>query len=241
MKYLENLALENLTKAITNRELGGGLIINGKVETYSTKKAGDDKKTSKIIESKLSESLAQKAGVSGEAAELPAKSKKILGELIQTLNASMIDYDFSGLTPESFASISTSEAVHNINSFIAELTVNNPNFINDMWKDVSDSMGNLGSCEVYRLDDNIFLDEVENGMVWSFNYFFCSKELKRVCFFSCFASNKYNRSNHLDTSFTYDSDDEDAQQDMRYEDEADAMETSDSEHDRNEDSADDWP
>lgn len=214
MKYLENLALENLTKSISSRELGAGLIINGKVETYSTKKAGDDKKSAKIIEAKLDETIlstsqAAKAvaaaaidpshginlptGTELEAAVADIKSrKKILGELIQTLNASMIDYDFSELTPDSFILRSLNEAVSNINSYLAELTATNPSFLNDMWKAISDAMGGkLFTCEVYQLDDSIFVDELENGMVWSFNYFLCSKELKRVCYISCFACSRY--------------------------------------------------
>ena len=60
------------------------------------------------------------------------------------------------------------------------MTVSNPDFLNDMWKDISEAMDNLTNCEVYKLDENTFIDEVENGMLWSFNYFFCSKELVRI-------------------------------------------------------------
>ena len=39
MKYIENLSLENLTKIITNYELGGGLVINGRIGWEATKPA----------------------------------------------------------------------------------------------------------------------------------------------------------------------------------------------------------
>lgn len=195
MKYLENLPLENITKSITNCQLGGGLIINGRIELYSTKKAGDDKKQSKLLESKLSEANTS----SSSAGDLSTKTKRVLGDLIQTLNASFNDYDFSELTPDSFSQLSASETVQTINSYLAELTINNPNAINDMWRDVNTAMGNnLANCEAYRLDDSAFIDEVDNGMVWSYNFFFCSKELKRVCYFTCAATSKYH--NKLDMS-----------------------------------------
>lgn len=190
MKYLENLALENLTKSITNRELGGGLVIHGRCETYSTKKAGDDKKQSKILESKFTDS-----SIGGAKSDLTMKTKKVLGDLIQTMNCSMVDYDFSQLTPDSFTQVSLTEAVQSINSHLAEITVSSPSFLTDMWRDISDAMVNLTQCEVYKLVDGSFIDEVESGTVWSFNYFFCSKELKRVLYFTCMATSKYRKLN----------------------------------------------
>lgn len=190
MKYLENLSLENLTKSITNRELGGGLVIHGRCETYSTKKAGDDKKQSKLLESKFADTV---NGNGSPKSDVTLKTKKVLGDLIQTMNCSMVDYDFSELTPDSFTQISIQEAVQTINSHLAEITVSSPSFLNDMWRDMNDAMVNLMQCEVYKLVDGSFIDEVESGTVWSFNYFFCSKELKRVLYFTCMATSKYRK------------------------------------------------
>jgi hypothetical protein len=206
MKYLENLALENLTKSITNRELGGGLVVHGKVELYSTKKAGDDKKQSKILESKFGDTGSSSNGVKSD---VTIKTKKVLGDLIQTMNCSMVDYDFSELTPDSFTQVSTTEAIQSINSYLAEITVASPSFINDMWRDISDAMVNLTQCEAYKLIDSNFIDEVESGTVWSFNYFFCSKELKRVLFFTCMATSKYRKLNPLGLAGDMDTDDDD--------------------------------
>mmetsp|Transcript_28094 Transcript_28094/g.47275 ORF Transcript_28094/g.47275 Transcript_28094/m.47275 type:complete len:250 (+) Transcript_28094:86-835(+) len=231
MKYLENLALENLTKLITNRELGGGLIIQGRCETYSTKKAGDDKKQSKMLDSKFESSTNKLSAVKPDVS---MKTKKVLGDLIQTMNSSMVDYDFSELTPDSFAQITTVEAIQGINSYLAELTVSMPSFINDMWRDVNDAMGgNLSQCEVYKLVDSMAIDEVENGTVWSFNFFFCNKELKRVLYFTCMATSKYRRVDVLGLGQADDDDEEDTDDDNDDEDEDirgdgadDAMDTS---------------
>lgn len=208
MKYLENLPLENLTKSITKRELGGGLIIQGRCETYSTKKAGDDKKQSKILESKFSAENNAASNINGKS-DVTLKTKKVLGDLIQTMNCSMVDYDFSELTPDSFAQVNTTEAVQAINSYLAEITVSSPTFLNDMWRDISDAMVNLGQCEVYKLVDSSFIDEVESGTVWSFNYFFCSKELKRVLYFTCVATSKYRKVDLMGMGDESESDEED--------------------------------
>ncbi len=196
MKFLENLNLEKLSNSLTNRELGGGLIVNGRVEVYSTKRAGDDKKNSKLLTSKITDIVDNsKSGNSG-IGDLNFKStKKLLVDLIQTLNASFVDYDFSELSPDSFAQTTIHEAVQNINSFFAELTISDPNFINNMWKEMSECMGQLMTqCEVYKLSENTILDEEEDECsVWSFNYFFCNKDLKRICYFTCTATSKFRR------------------------------------------------
>jgi hypothetical protein len=187
MRYLENLALENLTKEITNRELGGGLIIQGRCETYSTRKDSDEMKPVKAADVKSSEGSSSKTIDSG------LKTKKVLGDLIQTMNSSMLDYDFSELSPASFAQVSVGEAVQDINLHLAEITVSTPSFLNNMWRDISEAMISLPQCEAYKLVDGMFIDEVESGTVWSFNYFFCNKDIKRVLYFTCMATAKYRR------------------------------------------------
>lgn len=209
MKYLENLALENLTNSINNRELGGGLFINGRIETYSTKKAGDDKKYSKILESKLAEVPQKMATNSGS--DCHKFDRKLLADLIQTMNASLTDYDFSELSADSFSQAPISEAVQNINFYLAELTVHSPDFITKMWKEINESMGSLNSCEAYKLIDSPFADD-DAGIVWSFNYFFYSKDLRRICYFTCIATSKYRRNDLL--AYGDDSDEEDGMMDV---------------------------
>jgi hypothetical protein len=45
--------------------------------------------------------------------------------------------------------------------------------------------------QVYSLVDNSYMNEMEDGVTWSFYYFFCNKELRRICYFSCHAVSKY--------------------------------------------------
>ena len=186
MKYLENLSLETISNSLTNREIAGGLIINGRIEVYSTKKAGNDKKESKMLESKLSEGNTN-----------VATPKRLLVDLIQTLNASMIDYDFSDISPNSFALVNVNDAVQHINSHLSQLSNDSNYFISNMWKNILECLGVatlVNTCEVYKLSDSTIIDD-EVDIVWSFNYFFCCKEMKRICYFSCSATSKFRRMN----------------------------------------------
>lgn len=196
MKYLENLPLEQLSISLTDKVISGGRVLNGRIEVFSTKKAGDDKKQSKALEHKLTSSV-------GEV-EMSKSTKKILIDLIQTLNASLIDYDFSELTAESFAIITISDIVASINSNLAELTVDSPNYLTDMWKSIDESM-NISQCEGYCLTEDPFA-ESEIPVLWSFIYFLFNKELKRICMFSCMATSRYRRDSIYGNSMDDDED-----------------------------------
>ena len=191
MKYLENIDLENLTKSfLTGKELGGTQVLHGRCEVYSTKKAGDDKKQSKVLEQKL---VVNNSAAAGDFSLLKSTTKLFV-DLIQTLNASLADYDFTELKPESFTQINCSEVVQNVNSHLAELTAEKSNFLADLWRSIDNAIGGLGKCEAFQLIDDPFADEMST--VWSFHFFLHNKELKRICYFSCAASAKGH--NHLD-------------------------------------------
>ena len=205
MKYLENIELENLTKSyLTGKELGGTQALNGRCEVYSTKKAGDDKKQSKVLEQKFVEINA----VAAPDFSMQKSTTKLFVDLIQTLNASLADYDFTELKPESFIQISCTEVVQKINSHLAELTAEKPTFLSDMWRSIDNAVGNLGKCEAFQLIDDPFADEMLT--VWSFHYFLHNKELRRICYFSCAASARYHNYRHAfgSSSIGNDSDDD---------------------------------
>ena len=185
MKYLENLTLEKLTNSISNRVLAGGRVIDGRIEAYSTKRAGEDKKQSKILEQKLCSSISP-------TEPSPKSNIKLLIDLIQTLNASLVDYDFSSLTPESFETINTNMAVHQINASLAELTIAEPIFLTEMWTHI-DAVITLSQCETFCLKEDPFAGDEENRVMWSFVYFFFNRELKRICLMTCISSSIHRR------------------------------------------------
>lgn len=214
MKYLENLSLEKISKNLNQTEIGGGLLLTGRIEMYSTKKTSDDKKYSKMLESKLRSSSITGEEISPQAeigvkhferSENTKHVRKLLLDLIQTLNAAQMDYDFSQLTIDDFRNTPLQDAIQFINSQLAEITVVHPNFINNMWKDIALAFDDqLQNCEAYYLLDSSDIDDLDEGYIWSFHYFLCSKELKRICYFTCNASPKIKVLTKLSEDFSDD-------------------------------------
>jgi hypothetical protein len=92
MKYLENTGLETMSNFLTGREMGG-CILDGRIEAFSCKRAGEDKKLSKLLEAKLVEDLnsiqpavRQRSTSLGDLNEV--STRRLLIDLISTLNAS---------------------------------------------------------------------------------------------------------------------------------------------------------
>jgi hypothetical protein len=220
MKYLEHLGLERISNIINTMEFGGGVCLHGRVEIYSTKKSVEDKKHSKVLESKLASadspmnivqntsppitnskhifqtvptSLTHESSPDKNTTEIEAKkTRKMLVDLIQTLNAAQLDHDFSELSQESFIGIQLNDAINHINSYLAEVCVKQPSFVSTLWKEIDSALSNtLSQCEVYKLADESYSEDLEEGITSSFHYFFCNKDLKRLCYFNCHTTCKY--------------------------------------------------
>ncbi len=208
MKYLEHLGLENISNVISSTHVGGGVSLHGRVEIYSTKKSVDDKRHSKLLESKLASGAPLPMG--GCAEQIPdtspdkysqevgtKKTRKMLVNLIQTLNAAQLDHDFSELSQESFVNISIQDAMSQINGYLSEVCVKQPSFPNSLWKEIDDALSyTLSDCEVYKLTDESCCDDLDEGITSSFHYFFCNNDLKRLCYFHCHTTCSYRKYNH---------------------------------------------
>jgi hypothetical protein len=123
-------------------------------------------------------------------------------DLILTLNASFPDYDFSNIRPSHFSrSPSSSVAVNRTNERLSELAACTPqgaNFLPQLWNAIDDVI-NLNESDVYsyvppsRDDDDDplsfltdSLDGTDSAMpLWTFNFFFVNKSLKRILLFTC--------------------------------------------------------
>jgi hypothetical protein len=146
MKYLENLNLESLSEELSSTELGGGLKLAGRIEVYSTKKSGEEKKSSKILESKI---LSSKEEATSAMTAEDKKVRRILIDLIQTLNASQVYHDFSDLSFDAFHEIPVNVAIQKINSHLAEVTLQKHDFINHLWKEINATLdGQLHKSKV---------------------------------------------------------------------------------------------
>ncbi|CAH0522544.1 unnamed protein product [Peronospora belbahrii] len=176
MKYLEEPQLSWLNSILSNYEIGDR-VLNGKLETYSCKKAGSDKRLAKNLELYYQQEIeaAAAANLVGSSPLGPIASpatRKLLINLISTMNASFPDYDFSAVKPEQFRKEPDFRIpLQRINHDLAELLDAEGNgFVEKMW-------------EVTFL---IWTrDPFSDGNLWSFNYFFYNKVQKKVLYFTC--------------------------------------------------------
>jgi hypothetical protein len=116
----------------------GGYRLDGRIETFSCKRAGDDKKLSKVLEAKIVEDLNVAPPTRLRSTSLgdlnEVSTRRLLIDLISTLNASFPDYDFSTATPDVFLQRDLKVVLHSVNASLAELTASNPSVLEEMWK-----------------------------------------------------------------------------------------------------------
>jgi hypothetical protein len=120
----------------------------------------------------------------GDFSEL--STRRLMTDLILTLNSSFPDYDFSNVKPNQFQKQKIDTVRKNIYAKLSELAAQqrNPNWLVEMWHSLNDVI-DLKDCDVYSFDVNE-IDEIEDeSALWSFRYFFVNKTLKRVVFFTC--------------------------------------------------------
>jgi hypothetical protein len=232
MKYLENEKLTELTADLSDAAIGQShRVIDGRIEAYSMKRAGSDKKYAlalgqkyvaemEEIEQELAQTVDQSRKRSSSAATFSeavnskkqkpngqprsrsmsldytldgSSSKTTLGDfselatrrlmtdLILTLNASFPDYDFSNIKPNQFERLPIQTVRDRIYERLSELAAFKPqeDWLVELWTAVNYSI-DLRECEVYS-----FEEDLEDNSLWSFHYFFVNKSLRRVVFFTC--------------------------------------------------------
>lgn len=210
MKFLENSKFEAINAALTMEM--ENYRIEGRIESYSCKMAGNDKRLFKTLvqesaetshsdiqvlsppQSTLSLSPNKAYGRSlsdGESYLCDTISTKTLFYLISTLNASFNpDYDFSNAKSEEFSKEPSAEwVINSINSQLESAATDTFSRLKqDLWGAVNEEII-LRECEVYSYNPDLTSDPFgEDGCIWSFNYFFFNKKLKRIVFFTCRAS-----------------------------------------------------
>ncbi|XP_074059197.1 repressor of RNA polymerase III transcription MAF1 homolog isoform X3 [Macrotis lagotis] len=126
-------------------------------------------------------------------------SRKTLFYLIATLNESFRpDYDFSTAKSHEFSrEPSLNWVVNSVNCSLfsavrEDFTALKP----QLWNAVDEEIC-LSECDIYSYNPDLDSDPFgEDGSLWSFNYFFYNKRLKRIVFFSCrsISGSTYTRS-----------------------------------------------
>lgn len=136
------------------------------------------------------------------------QTRKLLVQLITTMNNVFTDYDFSShidrISSKFIYEQSTQSAITTINNlFINSITDQfNPSFRTDIWR-VIDECIELDKCDVYSYNDE--LNELNSGKLWFSNYFFYNKKLKKIVFLEAHAVNKLHRDSVLDNDSSVDS------------------------------------
>jgi len=115
-------------------------------------------------------------------------------DLISTLNNSYPDYDFRHVKPEFFVKLSLHEAFQNINNSLQEVFENEQ--FGSLWKTVNEII-DLNHTEVYSYVPDQNLDDpmadplsLGDSKLWTWNYFFVNRKLKRLVFFTAYGKSK---------------------------------------------------
>ncbi|KAH1002007.1 repressor of RNA polymerase III transcription MAF1 homolog isoform X1 [Dendroctonus ponderosae] len=202
MKLLESTTFEAINNALQIKN--GNCRISGRIESYSCKMAGGDKALYKRFNTEglnpndlqaLSppQTVSQYSrSVSGDedGTLCDTISRKTLFYLIATLNSAFPDYDFMDVKSPEFSKEPSLQWV--TNAIDSQLTAT----IGDIYKSLRpalwtalDNEISLENCAIYSYNPDLCSDPFgEDGCLWSFNYFFYNKKLKRIVFFACRAS-----------------------------------------------------
>jgi len=126
--------------------------------------------------------------------------------LILTLNAKFPDYDFTSSTPSSFkAAGNVAAVIHAINSRLSaslcggspttevganrfqQHKINPDSFLPELWEEAAKNIP-FDDCQVFTYVPDVQGDPFsDDGVLWSFNYFFFSPSAKKILFFTCMA------------------------------------------------------
>lgn len=136
MKYLEVSSLDQVNAALAAVEVNE-MRISGRIEAYSCKTVGEDKRLYKTLEAKWTGDEMDDAELSIVSPFGPLDqhaSRKTLFYLIATLNASFSDYDFRDVRASQFSKQQSLPMVANsINSSLANLGPHAADLASQMW------------------------------------------------------------------------------------------------------------
>ncbi|KAF3793454.1 Repressor of RNA polymerase III transcription MAF1-like protein [Nymphaea thermarum] len=206
MKFLEYTPLDSINNFLSHVDLGD-CVLKGKLEAYSCKHAGMDRKLSFSLEQEILDYLAQSLEISPPSSTnlLSSRtSRKTLIYLILTLNHMYPDYDFSAVQTHHFF---REEGWDNFKQMYEtymleaekEWALNNEgdSLLECMLRAI-DEVIKLAECEVYSYSPDIEGDPfLQRGAVWSVNFFFYNRKLKRILSFRCCCTSKLNMDDWL--------------------------------------------
>lgn len=232
MKLLESTRFEAINSALSITT--GDSKIIGRIESYSCKMAGNDKQLYKRFNSEQGVTPHDLQALSPPQTSLgtsPAHSyfsrstsgdedgplcdtisRKTLFYLIATLNSAFHpDYDFSDAKSHEFSKEPSLQwAMNAVDSNLSATAGDHYRTLRSpLWTAVEDEIS-MSECDIYSYNPDLASDPFgEDGCLWSFNYFFYNKKLKRIVFFTCRAINPlYVLDSGIGSDFAMDEDDD---------------------------------
>ncbi|XP_039135590.1 repressor of RNA polymerase III transcription MAF1 homolog [Dioscorea cayenensis subsp. rotundata] len=194
MKFLEYSSLDSINLFLSNLNLGESTI-KGCLEAYSCKHTGTDRKLSLSLEQEMLDYLGQSAE-SNSASPVEylscRSSRKTLIYLVLTLSHMYPDYDFSAVRAHLFFKEEEWDSFKQIvDDYMFEASqewalANSGAFLLETMSKAIDEVVKLGECEIYSYNPDSEEDPYfEKGAIWSSNFFFYNRKLKRMVSFRC--------------------------------------------------------
>ncbi|WOK93715.1 hypothetical protein Cni_G02415 [Canna indica] len=200
MKFLEYTPFDSLFLSSINLFLNhlnlGESTIKGSLETFSCKQTGTDRKLSFSLEQEILDYLehSSDSDTPSSVEYLTSRSsRRTLIYLVLTLSHLYPDYDFSSAVQSHlyFREEEWDNFKQIFDTYLFEaarewaIANEGSSFIDSMTNAI-DEVVKLNECEIYSynpdLDGGPFL---QKGAIWSFNFFFYNRKLKRVVSFRC--------------------------------------------------------
>eukprot|EP00744_Colponema_vietnamica_P001801 GILI01002940.1.p1 GENE.GILI01002940.1~~GILI01002940.1.p1 ORF type:complete len:243 (+),score=49.18 GILI01002940.1:100-828(+) len=194
MKFVEipNLAL---TSSMLDGVDLGDRKLYGRIELYSCRKTSVDKTLSQTIEQHIEDELASSpayaASPLGPLSD--QNTKRLLINLISTMNESFPDYDFSNLRPEQFTrEPHLNFVINTINTNLAEVAEKSTHgFLEMLWSGIESAI-NIRECDIFSYIPDLVSDPFSEtaGILWSLDYFFYDRKQKKILFFALLTKSK---------------------------------------------------
>merc|ERR1719451_278257 len=128
-------------------------------------------------------------------------SRKTLFHLISTLNAAFPDYEFSSASSSEFSKENHLQTVVNsVDNLLSITAMDHYSKVrHELWRTLNEEI-RLQDCDIYSYTPDLANDPfVEDGCLWSFNYFFYNRKMKRVVLFTCRAQSPFSEQSWYDS------------------------------------------
>jgi len=110
-------------------------------------------------------------------------TRRLLANLIITLNHSFADYDFSSLKPEEFTPERQDHVYRMVNARISSREDGAADALcHELWAALDTVIDLKQDCDIYSYLPDLEADVFSSGKLWSLNFFFHNKRLHRIVF-----------------------------------------------------------